>query len=198
MNLALFDFDGTITRKDTFTDFLFFAANWKRLVSGFILLAPVFLCYKLGIISASRARQIAYFYAFKGQTFEYIRSMGLKYAESVIPKYVKSEALKRIEWHRSQGHNIVVVSASIDVYLKPWCDKNRLDLICTSFEVDKGILTGKYLHGDCSGKEKAKRIKEKYDTKSYKIIYAYGDSSDDSEMLDMADIKYFRGKQIDN
>jgi phosphatidylglycerophosphatase C len=197
MNLALFDFDGTITRKDTFTEFLFFAADRKRLIFGFVVLAPVFLSYKLGILLASKARQIAAGYSFKGRTLVDIQSMGSKYAEKIIPMHVKPEILKKIEWHRSQGDSIVVVSASIDVYLKPWCDKNKLDLICTEFEVNNGIITGKYLQGDCSGKEKAKRIREKYNIKNYKIVYAYGDTAEDNEMMDLAHIKYFRGKQID-
>jgi phosphatidylglycerophosphatase C len=195
MNLALFDFDGTITAKDTFTDFIYSVVNGKRLFF-YIIMAPIYLLYKLGIISPSKTRQIAAIFAFKGHSLENIQSIGIKYADQVIPQYIRPIALKEIKWHKSQGDKIVVVSASLDVYLKHWCDKNGLELICTKFEVVNGFVSGKYHRGDCTGIEKAKRIKENYNIEDYKIIYAYGDTSEDNEMLDLADKKYFRWKQI--
>jgi phosphatidylglycerophosphatase C len=196
MNLALFDFDGTITFKDTFTDFIYFTVNHKRLISGLILMAPVFFGYKLGILSPSKTRQIVARFAFNGCSLTLIQAIGMKYADQVMPQYIKPEASKKIQWHKSQGDKIVVVSASLDIYLKPWCNKNELELICTGFEVVNGFISGKYFGGDCSGIEKAKRIRESYNIKDYKTIYAYGDTSEDKEMLDLADKKYFRWKQI--
>ncbi|MBN2401895.1 MAG: HAD family hydrolase [Spirochaetes bacterium] len=198
MNLALFDFDGTITWKDMFTGFIYFATAHKRLMFGRIFLLPVMIAYKSGILTATKTREIAAGFAFRGCRLADIQSLGRIFADEIIPQYIRPEAFKRIQWHKSKGDKIVVVSASLDVYLKHWCDKHELELICTSFDVDNGLIAGKYYPGDCSGKEKARRIIDKYNTKDYEIIYAYGDTAEDKEMLDLANIKYFQWKQISN
>jgi haloacid dehalogenase-like hydrolase len=59
MDLALFDFDGTITTTDTWTPFMRLAVRPARLAAGQVLLSPVVIGYKLGMISASRGRQVA-------------------------------------------------------------------------------------------------------------------------------------------
>jgi len=198
MNLALFDFDGTITWKDMFTDFILFAVEHKRILFGRIFLIPVLIAYKLRILSASRTREIAAGFAFRGRRFTDIQSLGRIFTNEVIPQYIRPEAFRKIQWHKSQGDKIVIVSASLDVYLKHWCNNNELELICTELEVKNGLITGKYYYGDCSGKEKAKRILKNYNIEDHKIIYAYGDTTEDNEMLDLANIKYFRWKQLNS
>ena len=90
----------------------------------------------------------------------------------------------------------MVVSGSLDVYLSPWCKALGVHLICTELEELAGTLTGRYLHGDCSGGEKVRRILTQYEIGRYALIYAYGDTSEDREMLDIAHRKYYRWKEI--
>jgi MFS family permease len=59
-----------------------------------------------------------------------------------------------------------------------------------------GRLTGRCLDGDCSGAEKVRRIRERFDLSRYTLLYAYGDTPDDREMLDLADRKYYRGREV--
>ena len=89
-----------------------------------------------------------------------------------------------------------LVSGSLDVYLTEWCRRRDLDLICTELEVEDGTVTGRYRQGDCVGSEKARRILEKYNLADYGVIYAYGDTSDDDDMLRMATRKYFRWREV--
>ncbi len=196
MNLALFDFDGTITNKDTFTDFIHFAVDRKRLMIGKIILSPFILGYKLGVIPAGKTREIIAGFGFRGRKSLDVNSIGLKYCNQMIPKYIRPIALKRIKWHKAQGDKIVVVSASLDVYLRYWCNQYELELICSKFEVKNGQITGKYSYSDCNGKEKARRIKDNYNIEDHQIVYAYGDTAEDKEMLDLADIKFFRWKVL--
>ena len=196
MNLALFDFDGTITDNDSFTAFLYFAATRQRLFWGKVLLLPQILSYKAGLLPAAKARACVAGFAFKDRPLSGLESAGKKYARDIIPRHIKSKAFERIQWHKEQGDEIVVVSASLDLYLSPWCDTHGLALICSSFETKDGIITGRYDGPDCSGTEKARQIKARYDLTQFKTIYAYGDTSEDREMLDLADIKYYRWKQI--
>ena len=195
-NLALFDFDGTITWSDTWTPFMRFAISPGRLVAGQALLAPVVVGHRLGLVSSSRGRQIAARVGFQGQDVAAVHRLGVEYATTRIPGTLRRSMLERLEWHRSRGDEIVVVSASLDVYLGPWCETRGMACICTTLEERNGRLTGRYARGDCSGAEKARRIRERYELDRYSMIYAYGDSGEDRQMLDLAHKKYYRGIEI--
>jgi phosphatidylglycerophosphatase C len=197
MNLALFDFDGTITFGDTFTPFLYFAVDPQRIFLGRFVLAPVVAGYRLGLVSESRARVHVSAFGFRGKPESDVREAGALYARDVLPKTIRTRALERIKWHKAQGDTVVVVSASLDVYLRGWCREHGLDLICTELEVDRGIMTGRYREGDCVGKEKARRILERYRPDDYQEIYAYGDTHDDDDMLRLANRRYFRWREVD-
>src|SRR5436190_4651341 len=100
MNLALFDFDGTITFADTFTPFLYFAVEPKRLAAGKVVLAPVIGAYKLGIISASRGRASAAAFGFRGRREDDVRRAGSRYAHEVLHGVIRPNALERISSHK--------------------------------------------------------------------------------------------------
>jgi len=72
----------------------------------------------------------------------------------------------------------------------------RVDLICTQLEERNGSLTGRYVGRDCIGAEKVARIRGRYDLAAYPVIYAYGDTEDDREMLELADKKFYRWTEI--
>jgi phosphatidylglycerophosphatase C len=198
MNLALFDFDGTITTGDTFSRFLHFSVRRDRILVGGVILSPIVLGYRLGFISAPRARPIVARLGFYGENALAVRELGRRYARDVLPGVVRRRALERIAWHKGQGDTVVVVSASLDVYLSYWCESIGVEVICTELEEKKGRLTGRYVRGDCSGGEKLRRIRERYDVQRYPLVYAYGDTEEDREMLGLAHVKYYRWKEIDN
>jgi HAD superfamily hydrolase (TIGR01490 family) len=196
MNLALFDFDGTITRNDTWTPFLRLCATPPRIVAAGVALGPVVVGYKLGWISARRSRPIVARFAFQGQKAAVVRELGEQYASETLPGVIRRRAMERIEWHKRQGDDIVVVSGSLDAYLVPWCKSIGVDLLCTQLEEKNGTLTGRYLRGECSGDEKARRIRERYDLDRYAVIYAYGDTDEDREMFALAHEKYYRWEKL--
>jgi HAD superfamily hydrolase (TIGR01490 family) len=196
MNLALFDFDGTITTSDTWTPFMRVAVRPARMRLAMLVLAPVIAGYKLGLLSSSRGRQAAARVGFSGEPAGRIRQHGERYASTVLPGTLQPRALERLEWHRGQGDQVVVVSASLDAYLLPWCAERRLDCICTTLEERGGRLTGRYVDGDCTGAEKVRRIRARYDVARYPVVYAYGDSGEDREMMALAQRKFYRWQEI--
>lgn len=195
-NLALFDFDGTITTRDTFTPFIYFAVAPLRLKLGMIFLFPVLLGYKLRLLHARIARSCISRVGFSGRAVADIKQLGARYFQQEITKVLRPNALQRIKWHKDSGDTVVIVSASLDSYLSEWCRQQSLDLICTELEAKGSLLTGCYIQGDCSGVEKVKRIRERYDLRSFQHIYAYGDTLDDEPMLALADKKYFRWQEV--
>lgn len=194
MNLALFDFDGTITFKDTFTPFVRFAVSRARFAAGGVLLGPLVAGYELGLVRATRLRSAISYLGFRGRRSSEVAALGDRYAQT-LSEAIRPKALARIEWHQSQGDQIAVVSASLSVYLRPWCTARGLDLISAELESREGVLTGSYAGGDCSGAEKARRVCARYDLAAYERVYAYGDTEEDRELLHLATNPYFRWRE---
>lgn len=196
MDLALFDFDGTITAKGTYPSFLRFALRRPRKIVGGLVLGPLIVCYRSGLMSDRVIRKPMSRVAFWGDDWGRVRDLGERYAAEVLPGLVRPAALERIAWHKARGDHVVVVSAALDVYLEPWCRVHGLDVICTQLEVRGARLTGRYLTGDCCGEEKARRIRARYVLADYQAVHAYGDTEEDREMLEMAERRYFRWQEV--
>lgn len=195
LNIALFDFDGTITNADMYTKFLHFSGTRRRALLAKIFLPPFFILYKAGIISASKMRIIASFLAFRGREIGAVIAAGEKYAITVIPEFLRAEAVSKLNWHKNNGDKIVIVSASLDVYLKPWCIQNGFELICTELEVKNEKFTGLYEKGDCSCANKLKFIRSTFELGQFARIYAYGDTKEDLAMLSLANEAYLNWQQ---
>lgn len=190
MNLALFDFDGTITTKEMFTDFIHFSISKRRAFCTRILLFPWILLYKLGWYPAYKLRALVAFFAFRGKDYQQINTLGANYSQSVIPRYVRDHAIAKIRWHQDNGDEVVVVSASLDMYLRHWCYEHKLTLICSELEVKRDKLSGHFVAGDCSSAAKAQKILAQFTLSDFDKVYAYGDTEEDLAMLALADEQY--------
>lgn len=196
MNLALFDFDGTITTREMFPDFMRYSVAPRRLAVGKVLLAPWIAGYRMGVVSGRVARSRIVDFGFRGVPEASVREAGHAFARDVLPGVVRPEALDKIRWHQAQGDRVVVVSGSLDVYLSHWCERQGLELICSRLETADGRLTGRYLGAQCVGEEKSRRVRESCDLDAFAAVYAYGDTHEDLEMLNLADRKYFCWQEV--
>jgi len=192
MNLALFDFDGTITTREMFAPFVRFAVPPVRRLAGSVVFGPMLAGYKLGMVSGNTIRSSVVRFGFRGATVDTVRAAGKRFADEVLPGVVRPDALDRMRWHQSLGDTVVVVSGGLDLYLAPWCRQHGVELMCSSLEIREGRLTGGYVGAQCVGEEKARRIREHYDLRSFDQLYAYGDTHEDMPMLQLAHRKYFR------
>lgn len=197
MNLALFDFDGTITQKDSFIDFIIFAVGWTRSIIGIIILLPTIIFLLTKIIPNWRAKEKFIACFFNGWDAGKFNKVASKYSRERIDFIIRKKAIDAIRWHQKQNDTVVVVTASADNWIKDWCKINNLELIATKLEFKNNRLTGKLGSKNCYGEEKVRRIRERFNLDDYEIIYAYGDSNGDKMMLDIADIKFYRWKRID-
>ena len=134
-----------------------------------------------------------------GDAGDQSRQLGRIYATRYLPRALKTEVFQQLQAHIKKGDRVVVVSASLDVYLKPWCTSLGIECLCTELEVDwKGDLTGLYVGKDCSGEEKVERIKTLIKLDNYPLIMAHGDTLEDKPMLNLADLGTFKGKPFTN
>ncbi len=197
MDLALFDFDGTITTRDTFTAFLRFSSSRFRRLTGGTLLAPLALGYKQGWIPGTRARPIAAYVALRGRRVPDLERLGRTFADEFISACLRPEAMEAIQFHKKRSDSIIVVSASLDVYLTPWCRSMGVQLISTELEHRNSRYTGWYIGSECSGAEKRSRILTACDLTSYQEIYAHGDTDEDYSMLSIATRRFLRGREVE-
>jgi len=192
MTLALFDFDGTITTNDSLIKFIRYTVGDFKTAWGVLLLSPMLITYKLKLIPNDKAKQKVLSYFFKGMNERQFLKAAEEYSLKCIEVILRPKAIEKITWHKEQGHKVVVVSASIEYYLKPWCYEKKLDLIATKLEIKDGFVTGKLLSENCYGIEKSNRVKEAYNLNNYVYIYAYGDSRGDMELLELADEGFYK------
>lgn len=191
-SLSLFDFDGTITTHDSLIKFIRYSVGDIKTVWGMIMLSPMLLTYKFKLIPNYKAKEKMLSYFFRGMNQEYFQEVASAYSLKNIEIILRPKAMEKILWHKEQGHTIVVVSASIECWLKPWCNQNGLELISTKLEMKDNFLTGKLLSRNCYGIEKVNRIKEEYNLNEYEYIYAYGDSEGDKELLELANESFYK------
>ncbi|MBW3550363.1 MAG: HAD-IB family hydrolase [Proteobacteria bacterium] len=196
MNLALFDFDGTITTREMLPAFMHCAVEPRRLVTGKVLLAPLIVGYKLGLVPGTIVRAAVVRLGFSGVPLARLEEHGLAFARLALPPVVRPEAMERIDWHKRQGDTVVVVSGAFDVYLRHWCRQHQVGLICSSLEQRNGMLTGRYHGRQCVGEEKARRVREAFELSRYGRIYAYGDTREDLGLLALAHERYYRWQQV--
>lgn len=192
MRLALFDFDGTITNKDSLEDFIQFAVGRPKYYWGLFVLSPILVGYLLKIIPNDIAKQKLFTYFFSGWSEQKFSNVAMEYGRGPINQIVRESALERIQWHQSQGDKLVLVSASMEYWLKPWADKCGFDLVSTKLEIIDGKITGKFSNKNCYGQEKVGKIKRRYQLTDYSEVYAYGDTSGDKPMLALADKAFYR------
>jgi phosphatidylglycerophosphatase C len=195
MNLALFDFDGTVTTTDSFTPFLYFTASRIRIALGTALLAPMIAGYEIGLIAGTRMRAAGAWVCFRGRSEAEINELGARYAER-LDAWVRPEMRSLIRSHQANGDQVVIVSASLGAYLDSWCRRTGVERISTELEAKAGVLTGRYAHGDCTGPEKARRVLERYDLARYSTVYAYGDTPEDEALLKLANRRFMRGRDV--
>lgn len=190
--IVFFDFDGTISRRDSFIDFMTYTFGFSRFIKGMIAVSPGIMLYGFRLLSNEALKEQVLTNFFSDWCEEELYRAGDLYALRALPRIVKPSALERIAFHQQQGHRVVVVTASADPWLRGWCAHHGLELIATKLETREGRLTGKLSTRNCYGEEKVRRIKAFLDLDDYDHIYAYGDTRGDREMLALADEAYYR------
>ena len=156
-------------------------------------MSPLYLLYKMGVIPARKLRPFVSYCAFAGRDKQTLDRIGYDYATKVIPRYLRPEMQQTLKQHQAESTSIVVVSASLDLYLKSWCQIMGFELICSEMAVQDGRFSGHYIAGDCSCEAKADKVCQRFNLNDYNCIYAYGDTKEDLAMLALADRAYMQG-----
>lgn len=190
--LALFDFDGTITRNDTLIRFIIYTYGKFRFLLGMIWLLPFLVIYKLGLYSNEKAKQRMLSFFYKRWNYAEFKRKGEDFCRQVLPGLLRESALQKIQWHKKKMHRIIVVTASVEEWVHPWCESIGIECLCTQLEIKDNHITGRLGTPNCYGPEKVNRVKNILSLDQYETIYAYGDTKGDREMLKISGKPYFR------
>lgn len=190
--LVLFDFDGTLTKKDTLIEFVHFYRGRANYLLGMLMLTPVMALYVARLIPNWKAKQYFLSRYFKGEKLAEFNSRCLEFSTKVLPALMRPDALRAVEAYRKEHATMAVVSASAENWVKPWCDQNGIICLATRLEVKDGVLTGKIKGRNCYADEKVCRIKETFHLDEYDEVIAYGDSAGDKDMLALAHHQHYK------
>ena len=189
--IAAFDFDGTLTRRDTLAPFLIYACGRRAFARAASRAMTAGARTRLGAGAADThhrdaAKSVLLADLLGGRDRAWLSDSGANYARR-LSNQVRPEMAAQVAWHRSEGHELVMVSASLCAYLDPFGREHQFDhVIAVSMQSDpSGRLTGLLDGPNVRGPEKAVRFGEWLGGDSAEI-WAYGNSSGDAELLALA------------
>lgn len=190
--IALFDFDGTITSSDSWNDFYVYYLGIWQFFCRIVPKLGIIGLYKLGLATNQAAKEALLTDIFPGMAEADFQTLAKKYAVKRMPQIINPEAVARIQWHQKQGHEVVILTASLAEWIEPWARKIGITkVIASQLEIKKNQLTGK-LTVNCHGAQKTASFLEDYPDRSKYVLYAYGDSRHDKRILALADYGFYR------
>ena len=184
-----FDFDGTLTTKDTLIEFIRYAKGSRALGLGFMRYAHLLVLMKIGLYPNYKAKQKVFAHFFKDTTLDDFNALCKAFAAS-SSHLLRPNAIEAINHAIKEGSEVLIVSASIDNWVQPFFP--QVKVVGTQIEVIDGKLTGRFLSKNCYGQEKVNRILSLYPNRQDYHLTAYGDSRGDKEMLAFADESHFK------
>jgi phosphatidylglycerophosphatase C len=198
--VAAFDFDGTLTHGGSVWPFLVAVGGRRRVLgAGVALIAQLATAAAFGGRYADEAKESLFRRVLGGRGADDVRCQGDAFGREHYRRHARADVRRRMEWHRSQGHRLLIVSASLETYLAVVGEELGVDaVVATRLAVaDDGTLTGSYQERNCRGAEKIERVRQwitDADTRSSgtgkaaPYLYAYGNSKGDRRLLEGADL----------
>lgn len=197
--IFVFDFDGTITTRDTFALFLRYYAGTAKWLLNIIRLLPTFIAYKLGRIDRHAVKKAVINRFFSGKSVVDVEAKAAKFAEDIIPNLIRPAAVKRVRALLNDPNcgpeSLYICSASIGPYLRSWAGSvgiHKEHVMATELEIVNERITGGIEGYNVWGQNKVRRIFDQFAPHSVKIKEAYGDTRGDQEMLHAAEASFFR------
>jgi len=190
--IAVFDFDGTITTKDTLLEFIKFNKGSFAFYSGLLLNLPYLIAFKIKIISNQSAKEKVLKFFFHDTPLAVFKNNCVSFSKEILPGLIRKKALEEIKRLQGEGITVAIVSASPQDWIQDWADEIGALLIASQLEIKNGKITGNLSGKNCHGNEKVRRICETFDLSKYEVVAAYGDSSGDKPMLALAAQSFYR------
>jgi HAD superfamily hydrolase (TIGR01490 family) len=182
--IAVFDFDGTLTKTDTLLLFIRYSCGTIRFILGMTLFSPLIILMMLRLYPNWKCKEKVFSHFFKGMPYEKFKRLGEDFGNQFRNVIIRPSMKERLLWHLEQGHKVYVISASIEEWVKPFFRTlGDVTVLATKVRPD---LSG-FISKNCYGQEKVNRLLEMEPERNTYTLYTYGDSRGDKEMLAFAD-----------
>lgn len=202
--ILTFDFDGTLTTRDTLIEFIRYAHGTPSLIAGFLLHAPLLVLMKLRLYSNQKAKQRIFSYFFKGMSEDRFNDICSRFALD-NRRLLRPKGMETLQKAIDKGARVLIISASIDNWVAPFFSGitaggtdtaghkgNGITVVGTRIEVRNQRLTGRFTTPNCYGQEKVRRLLELFPDRETYHLTAFGDSRGDRELLAFADESHYK------
>ena len=187
--VVAFDFDGTLTTRDTLLAFIRYAKGIRAFLWGFLRHAHLLVLMKLGFYPNWKAKQRVFSYFFSGMSLDVFDALCQQFAAD-NRHLLRPDGIQAVQQAQADGAEVLIVSASIDNWVQPFFPS--IKVVGTQIEVANGRLTGRFLTPNCYGEEKVRRILALYPDRHEYHLTAYGDSRGDKQLLAFADEAHYK------
>lgn len=187
--VAAFDLDGTLTNDGSVFAWLRHVAGVRRTYQRALrLLVPLGVGAVRSGPWADEAKERLFHGLLSGRNVDEVLDQSRTFALEHLASKGRAHMLARLQWHRDEGHDVVLVSASPQIYVQVIADTlGAHGALGTRLGVDaRGRLTGSYQGRNCRGDEKMRRLDEWIIARHYSStpkVYAYGNSRGDLRLL---------------
>ncbi len=197
--VAAFDFDGTLTWRDTLLPFLHRLLGTPRLLWVLFICSPWLGAFVLRLISNHRAKAVLLRAALTGRVTTDVQKVALAFVQQDLPLQWRPWGLRQLVQHQQSGHHCVLVSASTSPYMHLVGESLGVQaVLCTEMEVADGRYTGRMATANCHGEEKVRRLQAwlaaNFAEPASVHLHAYGDTKGDLPLLRMAATAWYREK----
>ncbi len=193
--LVAFDFDGTITDRDSLQDFIRRMRGWPICIRAYLVCVPRALYWDRGPQRRQAIKHRFLRSALGGLSRAQVQALADAYVRDYVPQIVRPEMMERVRVHRERGDTVVLVSASPSIYLQPWAQaQGMVQVLATelAFDGQKGCVG--MSSANCWGQEKVNRLEVWLGVKPVELDMAYGDSPGDAQMLAHTRQPWLRGR----
>ncbi|HEY2178247.1 MAG TPA: HAD-IB family hydrolase [Caulobacteraceae bacterium] len=185
--LVAFDFDGTLTCRDSFVAFLAWRFTPARYGIGMLRLAPAAVAFLFhrdrGRLKAALVREFL-----TGESRQDLARRAERFAASHARRLLRPDAIRSWKMWQNQNARLVIVTASPEIVVAPFARGLGAEaligtrLVYTASDLASGELDGP----NCRGPEKVARLREVFGDE-ISLDAAYGDSDGDTAMLALAE-----------
>lgn len=190
--LSVFDFDGTLTRHDSFVPFLLFAFGKRAFVARALRMLPACVRYLGKGLSRDELKAVLIATFLAGTDEQWVRHKAQAFEQARFKRLMRPAGVQSVAAEVASGALVTICSASPRLVLEPFAQRLGIKLIATELEVVDGQLTGRISGSNCRCEAKVLRLEAVYGSLEHYRLRAWGDTRGDHELLAAAHEPHWR------
>lgn len=195
-SIAAFDCDGTLIRGDATRLFLWRARGPLGCLGDLLAISPTLIGWKLGRLSTAAFKERLLARTLARTPPPRLQELLAEVIPAALITRLRPEARQRLLWHRQQGHQVVIVTASPRFLIQPLADHLGVELLATETTDPRHASAERPFllqSPNCKGAEKVRRLEQGLaEPLTGRELHAYGDTRGDRELLQASTVPHWR------